>query len=167
MAKRKAARKASRKTKTTTKKRTTKKATKKASPQRKVAAKKTAPKSKSKVTLELVYREIISIQTGLTNVTDFLLGRGSATKLANTETKSNDADQMGLFDGPTPANGEVGFTKEDVTQKLQEIGTAHGNSRVKELLDNFQAARISDLDPNKYTNFMTACEETLGNNTGA
>lgn len=116
------------------------------------------PQAMSAVDCEVETREID------THANDFHTG-------AQEETVAD--EQMNLFDefpaGETTAQEETTtepetekkLTKEDVTQKLQEVSTKAGLPAVKAVLDKFGAPNVSGIPQSKYPLVIKECASQI------
>lgn len=62
------------------------------------------------------------------------------------------ADETPLYASPAPV------TVERVREALKNVMETHGMPMCTEILKQFGAARVSELDPKHYANFVDACE---------
>ncbi len=74
----------------------------------------------------------------------------------------NDA-QMELFEGPDIAtpNKTKPFTQKEITDKLMEVSGKVGMPRVKAILKEFDAAKVSELPESVYGQVARKCESVL------
>jgi len=108
----------------------------------------------------------VNLEYKTTIVQDPLLG---AQEPANTslfnETASLAANQQlktttDLLDNKS--NGAAEVTLEDVTQKLQEVGSTKGLDEVKRILNENNAESVSAIKPDLYTKVLEACAHAMG-----
>ena len=64
-------------------------------------------------------------------------------------------------EGAVKASVSSALTKENVTEKLQEVNAKLGIVTARGLLQQFSANRISDLKPESYAHFIERCDEAL------
>jgi len=136
----------------------------------------TKPKSNDRLLKEIVYKlDLIAnmhtqLAKALDTIADFMSSKqftfNNDTKPESGATPENaiaePSEGMSLFDDASPAPiSTPEITKEQLTQKLQEVGTKCGMNKVRELITNVGAERISDIDPAKYGTITDACKKLL------
>ena len=160
--------------KTTTKKLAKKKVIKKKTAPKKVtkkvASSQSTPKKQfteahAKNILSALSNVLAGIQTLITKVEKlgdaFVDSPTAVNTTAAVETQAADAalfDPTATQEQATPINGASAVTKEEVTQVLQEVGAKWGMNKVKEILTQHNAKKISDIQETDYPSFMSACK---------
>ena len=162
-AKKKTAKKKVAKKKVTKKKVTKKKVTKKAAAKKKTtkkaATKKTTTPKTASEELTHINLRLNFICNSLEKVlaaVNTLLGDPQAITQTQATGKTAEPEQMSLFD-QQPANTENTFSKEDVSQALQEVMAVNGQDEVKGILKTLNASRVSEIKEADYGLAMELC----------
>ena len=75
--------------------------------------------------------------------------------------KPVDKSEKVKADKPGEAVDEPEIKIEDIRGVLAEVSQAGGTTKVKELLSNFGANKLSAVDPSKYADLLAAAKELL------
>ena len=160
-----------RKTKTkTTKKKTAKrktatgktskaKTTKRATAKKKTTSKKTATAPTLKTIAIDVAKiwEVVQRLEAAVNRLNYPLEGAVQTQTQDTDPNVDLFNTGTTQEAATPANGEAHLTKEEVTQALETVGAKCGMDKVRDILTEFGASRISEVPAAQYPKFHAAC----------
>lgn len=115
--------------------------------------------------------KIVKLETKVLEVLHPMFKNNEPVGFHGTMIPQDDNDQKDLFEPQLHETATqtkeakvslpIVYTKEDVTQSLRKVGSKFGLDKVKEILNQFEAKCLSDVEESSYSQFIEECEKHL------
>lgn len=87
--------------------------------------------------------------------------RGRKPKAQNTAAQSTASETAVIETEEETVEPKIEFTRDLMVEKLKQVNAAMGIATARELLTQFGASRVSDIDPSEFVAFYHACEAAI------